>query len=284
MTAPSSVRRGRSVRARRAGRPRSAARHHNLEPLAKAGFIARGVVYILIGLLALAIALGKSAPEADRTGALQAVATHPFGTLILWLLVIGFAAMALWRFAQAYYGVRRRGHRGAAEAQAALRGVLYTVFFIGTLRYVLGRPAPHSTNQQARDFTVTAMTHSYGRVLVLLVGIVIGVVGLAMVRIGATKSFLKDLQLEGASRKTRQAVERLGALGNVARGLVFAGVGVFMIDAAATFDAAKAKGIDATLRSFAHTPVGPLLLVIVAIGLALFGMYSLAEARWHRKI
>jgi hypothetical protein len=79
-------------------------------------------------------------------------------------------------------------------------------------------------------------------------------------------------------------VERLGALGNVARGLVFAGVGVFMIDAAATFDAAKVKGIDATLRSFAHTPVGPLLLVIVAIGLALFGVYSLAEARWHRKI
>jgi hypothetical protein len=284
MTTPSSVRRGRFVRARRVDRPRSAARRHNFEPLAKAGFIARGVVYILIGLLAVAIALGKSAPEADRTGALQAVAAQPFGTLLLWLLVIGFAAMALWRFAQAYYGVHRRGHRGGDEALAAARGVLYTVFFIGTLRYVLGRPAPNSTNQQTRDFTTTAMAHSYGRVLVLLVGIVIGVIGLVMVRIGATKSFMKDLQLEGASSSTRRNVKRLGALGNVARGLVFAGIGVFMIDAAATFDAAKAKGIDATLRSFAHTPVGPLLLVIVAIGLALFGVYSLAEARWHRKI
>jgi hypothetical protein len=284
MTAPSSARRGRYVRGRRVNSARSTARGRNLEPLARAGFIARGVVYILIGLLALAIALGKAAPEADRTGALQAVAARPFGTLILWLLVIGFAAMALWRFAQAYYGVHRRGARGGEEALAAARGVLYTVFFIGTLRYVLGLPAPHSTNQQARDFTTTAMAHGYGRTLVLLVGIVIGVIGLVMVRIGATKSFLKDLRLGGASRRTREGIEWLGTVGNVARGLVFAGIGVFMIDAAATFDAAKAKGIDATLRSFAHTPVGPLLLIIVAIGLALFGVYSLAEARWHRKI
>ena len=284
MAAPSSTRMVGSRRTRRAGRPRRTVRARNLEPLAKAGFVARGAVYILIGILALAIALGKPAPEADRTGALQAVAAQPFGKLLLWLLVIGFCAMALWRFAQAYYGVRRRGHRGGQEALAAARGVLYAVFFIGTLRYVLGLPAPHSTNQQARDFTTTAMAHSYGRILILLVGIVIAVIGLAMVRIGATKSFLKDLQLGRASRRTRKVVERLGVVGNIARGLVFAGVGVFMIDAAATYDANKAKGIDATLRSFAHTPVGPLLLVIVAIGLAVFGVYSLAEARWHRKI
>lgn len=284
MTAPGSTRRARSTRVRRVSRPRGAVRARNLEPLAKAGFIARGVVYILIGVLALAIALGKPAPEADRTGALQTVATQPFGKLLLWLLVIGFAAMALWRFAQAYYGVRRRGHRGGQEALAAVRGVLYTVFFVGTLRYVLGLPAPHSTNQQARDFTTTAMAHSHGRILILLVGIVTAVIGLAMVRIGATKSFLKDLQLSRTSHRTREGVELLGALGNVARGLVFAGVGAFMADAAATYNASKAKGIDATLRSFAHTPVGPILLVIVAIGLALFGVYSLAEARWHRKI
>jgi Domain of Unknown Function (DUF1206) len=284
MAAPSSTRSARPRRTRRVGRPRRTVRARNLEALAKAGFIARGVVYILIGVLALAIALGKPAPEADRTGALQAVATQPFGKLILWLLVIGFAAMALWRFAQAYYGVRRRGHRGGPEALAAVRGALYTVFFIGTLRYVLGLPAPHSTNQQTRDFTATAMAHSYGRILILLVAIVIAAIGLAVIRIGVTKSFLKDLQLGQARRRTREGVEVLGTVGNIARGLVFTGVGVFMVDAAATFDASKAKGIDATLRSFAHTPAGPVLLVVVAIGLALFGVYSLAEARWHRKI
>jgi fumarate reductase subunit D len=274
------------VRGPRTGRsrPRSAARTRNLEPLARVGFVARGLIYILIGLLALAIALGKREPEADRTGALQAVAAHPFGTVILWLLVVGFAAMALWRFAQAYYGVHRRGHHGGEEALAAVRGVLYAVFFVGTLRYVLGAPAPNSTNQQTRDFTATAMAHGYGRALVVLVGLVICVVGLAMIKIGAGRSFREDLQLGGASHRTREAVTWLGVVGNIARGLVFAAIGVFMIDAAVTFDAAKAKGIDATLRTFAHTPAGPLLLVVVAVGLALFGVYSLAESRWHRKI
>lgn len=284
MATPSSARRVRSAPPRRTARPRSAVRARNLEPLATAGFIARGAIYILVGVLALAIAAGKPAPEADRTGALQAVAMQPFGKLILWLLVIGFAAMALWRFAQVYYGVRRRGHRGGEEALAAARGVLYAVFFVGTLRYVLGLPAPHSTNQQAQDFTATAMAHSYGRILIFLVGAVIAVIGLAMLKIGVTRSFLKDLQLGSARRRTRRAVELLGTVGNIARGLVFAGAGAFMIDAAVTYDASKAKGIDATLRSFAHTPAGPFLLVVVAIGLALFGTYSLAEARWHRKI
>jgi preprotein translocase subunit SecG len=284
LSAPGSVRRDRYTRGRRTGRPQAAARARNLDPLAKVGFVARGVVYILIGVLALAIALGKPAPQADRTGALQAVATHPFGTFVLWLLVIGFAAMALWRFAQAYYGVHRRGARGGEEALAAARGVLYTVFFIGTLRYVIGLPPPSSTNQQTHDFTTTAMAHSYGRALVLLVGVVIAVIGLVMIKIGASKSFLKDLQLSQASRRTREGVTWLGTVGNIARGLVFAGIGAFMIDAAVTFDAAKAKGIDATLRTFAHTPVGPLLLGVVAVGLALFGVYSLAEARWHRRI
>ena len=284
MTASSPARRGRSVRGRRTRGPRPAVRARNLEPLARIGFVARGVIYFLIGLLALAIALGKPAPQADRTGALQEVAARPFGTFVLWLLVIGFAAMALWRFAQAYYGVHRRGDRGGQEALAAIRGVLYAVFFVGTLRYVLGSPAPNSTNQQTRDFSATAMAHSYGRTLVFLVGIVIGVVGLAMIKIGARREFLQDLQLSQASRRTRTGIKWLGTVGNIARGLVFAGIGAFMIDAAVTFDPAKAKGIDATLRYLAHTPAGPSLLVAVAIGLAVFGVYSMAESRWHRRI
>jgi hypothetical protein len=72
--------------------------------------------------------------------------------------------------------------------------------------------------------------------------------------------------------------------GNIARGVVFAGLGAFMADAAVRFDPGAAKGMDATLRSFAHTPLGPWLLVVVAIGLALYGAYSMCEARWHRAV
>ena len=254
-----------------------------LEVLALLGFTARGITYILIGLLALAIGSGKAAPEADRTGALQAVGAESYGRIVLWLLVVGFAAMALWRFAQATYGVHgRTAHRGADEAMAFGRGVLYSVFSIGTLKYVRHDQLPQSTNQQSRDFTAQAMQHSGGRLLVGAVGVAIILAGLYLLRTGVTRSFRMDLDLSGASPRTREIVERLGTVGSIARGAVFGAVGVFLVDAAVTYDASKAKGIDATLRSFAHTPLGPWLLIVVAAGLALFGVYSLFEARWHR--
>lgn len=277
-----SVARGRRVH--RTNRSRTANPPHALNALASAGFVARGVTYALIGLLALAIAFGKPAPEADRTGALQEVAVQPFGRILLWLLVIGFAAMALWRFAQAFYGVDGRGRHGADEALAAARGVLYAVFCFGTFEFVRHDTLPQSTNQQSQDFTATAMAHSGGRILVGLVGAVIAGIGVYMIRNGLTRSFRKELQFGNATRRTRTVVERLGVIGNVARGIVFAALGVFMIVAAVRFDPSEAKGIDATLRSFAHTPFGPWLLAVVAVGLFVFGVYSMCEARWHRAV
>jgi hypothetical protein len=284
MTTGSAARRRHVNRTNRVNRSRTANPPHALNGLAAAGFVARGVTYALIGVLALAIAFGKAAPEADRTGALQAVAAQPFGTVLLWLLVIGFAAMALWRFAQAGYGVEGTGHHGAAEAQAAARGVIYAVFCFGTFEFVHENKLPQSTNQQSQDFTATAMAHSGGRILVGIVGAVIAGIGLYMIRNGLTKAFRKDLQFGTASKRTRENVERLGMIGNTARGVVFAAVGVFMIVAAVRFDPAEARGIDATLRSFARTPLGPWLLAVVAVGLFLFGVYSMCEAKWHRSV
>jgi hypothetical protein len=275
---------GSTTRRRQPRRSRSTAPSRTVDMLARLGFTSRGVVYVLIGLLALAIALGKSAPAADRTGALQEVAAQPFGKVLLWLLVIGFGAMALWRFAQAYYGVHGNRKHGGAEILAFIRGVVYVAFFVGTLRFVLDARLPQSGNQQSKDFTVTAMAHTGGRILVIAVGLVIAGIGLYMIRTGLTKAFLKDLRMTGASRRTREGVTALGMIGNIARGAVFTGVGAFMFDAALRFNPSAAKGIDATLRSFAHTPLGPWLLAVVAIGLALFGVYSLCEARWHRTV
>lgn len=263
---------------------RTAAPSHALDLVARLGFTARGVIYVLIGALALAIAFGKRAPAADRTGALQLVAAQPFGKVLLWLLVIGFAAMALWRFAQAGYGVKGDGHHGADEALAACRGVVYAVFSYGTWHFVQQNLLPPSTNQQSADFTAKAMAHSGGRILVVVVGLVIVGIGVYMIRQGVTKAFLDDLRFRGAKARTRSIVEKLGMIGNVARGVVFSAIGVFMVIAAARFDPAQAKGIDATLRTFAHTPLGPWLLAVVAIGMAVFGTYSMCEARWHRSV
>jgi hypothetical protein len=253
-----------------------------MKTLAALGYLARGITYFLIGVLALAIATGKAAPAADRTGALQFLAQQHFGRVLLWLLVIGFAAMALWRFAHVYFALRLHTRHHAEELQSLARGVLYTVFFFGTLHFVQGASAPASSDQNSRDFTAQALSHTGGRALVFIVGAVIAAAGLYMAWKGITKRFLKSLTTTGMSHRTLTAVTWLGTIGNVARGVLFAALGGSMIDAAVRYRPSEAKGTDSVLRSFAHTAFGPVFLIVVAIGLALFGVYSACEARWHR--
>lgn len=270
---------------RRSARSRTeASAAHWLNALARVGFVARGVIYFLIGLLALAIATGKAAPQADRVGALQFIAGQSYGKPLLWALTVGLAAMALWRFAQVFFGIRRHSRQHGEEAQSFARGLIYAVFFVGTLHYAQGAGLPKNSGQQSRDFTAQAMTHSGGRVLVVVVGLVIAAIGLYMLWNGLTHRFLKDLRTASMSRSARTVVTWLGTVGNIARGLLFGALGAFMIDAGLSYKPSEAKGTDAVLRTFAHTAVGPVLLIAVAVGLALFGLFSLCEARWHRDL
>jgi NAD/NADP transhydrogenase alpha subunit len=119
--------------------------------------------------------------------------------------------------------------------------------------------------------------------------VLVGLVGCALIGVGvvlgaraAMRRFLKQLDTAAMSHRTREVVTGLGVGGGVARGIVFAGVGVFALVAAVRYDPHQAKGMDATLRSFAHTPAGPWLLVAIAAGLILFGGFSFASARWRR--
>lgn len=269
-------------RAARSGTEVSAARW--LNAIARVGFVARGVIYFLIGLLALAIVRGEAAPQADRVGALQFIAHQSYGEPLLWALTVGLAAMALWRFAQVFFGIRRHSRRHGDEVQSFARGAIYATFFVATLHYAQGAGLPQNSGQQSRDFTAQAMTHSGGRVLVVVVGLVIVAVGLYMFWNGITCRFLKDLRTGGMSRRAHTVVRWLGTVGNIARGLLFGALGGFMIDAGVSYKPNEAKGTDAVLRTFAHTAVGPMLLIAVAVGLALFGLFSMCEARWHRDL
>jgi hypothetical protein len=126
------------------------------------------------------------------------------------------------------------------------------------------------------------MTYSGGRVLVGLAGIVILAVGVMLARSSWTKEFLQRMNLAGAPTGTRTLVEKLGVVGGVARGAVIALAGVFVLIAAVRFTPSQAEGMDGTLRAFASTPLGPFLLIAVALGLVAFGAFSWCEARWRR--
>jgi hypothetical protein len=240
-------------------------------------------MYALIGILAIEVAVGNGGRKADQSGAVRVVANTPFGGVLLWLLVIGFAGMALWRLSEALYGgPGADGRKASSRLIAAFKTLLYGFIAYGVIKYALGLGAPKSSNKQSVDLTATAMRHPGGRILVGIVGVVLIGVGAWLAWRAFERKFLAELRTGEMSPQTRKVVTFLGRYGGIARGIVFAAAGVFLLIAAVNANAHQAKGIDATLRTFTQTPAGPWLLVLVAIGLILFGGYSFAESRWRR--
>jgi hypothetical protein len=255
-----------------------------LRSLGRAGLIARGVIYIIVGALAVQIAFGKGGKEADRQGALQAVAQKPGGTVLLWLLAIGLAGMALWRFSEAIWGQSQPdGDKATKRLSSLARGVFYSIVCASTIAFTVGAGGPGSSDKKSQDWTGKAM-HNVpgGRWIVLLAGIALVGIGIGIGVSAIRTKFEKKLKIHEMSPRVRKIVVTIGVIGKSTRALLYAAAGVFVAYAAITFDPKKAKGVDGTLRQFAHTPVGPWLLVLVALGLIIFGVYSFCEARWRR--
>ena len=275
-----SVRR-KSSRARMSSR--RAANSRALAWLARAGLAARGTMYVLIGIIAVEIAVGGTQQKADNSGAIRLVAANPFGKVILWLLVIGFAGLTLWRLSEAVFGAAGPdGHKAGTRLASLGKAVLYGVITYGVLKYALGVGAPSSTDKTSKDLTAKALHYPGGQVIVIIAGLIIAGAGLALAYSYFKAKFLKHLQLAGTSPRTRNVVTKLGQTGGVARGVVFCTVGIFLVVAAIQDQPDKAKGIDSALRELARTPLGPWVLIVVAIGLMLFGAYSFCEARWRQ--
>ena len=251
--------------------------------LGRAGFLARGIMYAVIGWIALLIAFHKTSQQADRTGALHELSTTPFGAAALWFLVVGFFGMALWCLSEAVFGTSGDNSKKVSSRLLALgRAVIYAVIGYGVLKYAIGAGAPASSNQQAVDLTATLMAHPGGRIAVAVIGIALAVSGLFIGYQAWRKSFRKKLRLGQMSARTRRIVEWVGRIGGVARGVIFVVAGVFLVVAAVDAKPGQAKGVDSSLRELAKTPAGPWLLVLVAIGLVMFGLFSCCEARWRR--
>jgi uncharacterized protein DUF1206 len=264
-----------SMKARRASGSRPA------QMLARAGLTARGVIYILIGIVAILVAIGQGGGhQADQQGALQLLATQPFGLVALWLLAIGFVGYALWRFSEAAFGVPGEGTGAGPRLKSLGRGLGYASFAYLTFKIIIGQKSNQAGQEQ--DVTASVMHHTGGRFAVGIVGLIIVIGGLAMAVEGARRTFVKNLRTGEMSRQTAALVKRLGTVGTIARGLVFALAGALVIGAAVTFDASKAGGLDTSLHTLRNQPFGEFLLIIAAIGLIAFGLYGLAEARWRR--
>jgi len=267
--------------ARASGTAKRAADSPAARALARAGLTARGILYILIGLVAILVALGQTSQEADQQGALQLLAAQPYGVVSLWLLGIGFAGYALWRLSEAAFGVTGEGYGAGPRLKSLARGLIYAFFAYLTFQVISGSGGGSQTSRQ-QDLTGKVMHHSGGRWLVGIVGLAIVIAGLVLVAEGIRRKFLKFLELSQLSPRARRLVELLGMIGTTARGAVFALAGALVVEAAVTYQPAKAGGIDKALLTLRNQPFGEFLLILAALGLIIFGIYGLCEARWRR--
>ncbi|GIH26173.1 membrane protein [Acrocarpospora phusangensis] len=256
---------------------RRVAEHPVLDRVAKIGFAARGVLYGIIGLVALQIGLGNGGgAEADKSGAIHLVASRPLGGLLLWIMAIGLAGLALWQTGELVFG----SHEPLDRVEAAARVVVYVLLVISLLGLLLQDKRASSTDEQSEDLTRLLFGLSAGPVLVGLLGLGLVAFGVFSVREGWTERFMRHMRV--TEPRTRTTVVKLGKAGYIARGVIAAAAGGLICQAALTYDPEKAVGIDGALRALAATPAGPWLLVVVAGGLVLFAVYCFAEARWHR--
>jgi len=261
---------------------RKAARSDAMTAAARLGLSARAAIYLLMGGLAVAVALGQSRSETDQRGALKEVAQHSGGKVVLVLLALGFAGYALWRYSEAALGVVGEGDGAGPRLKSLVRALIYSSLAVSAVAVLTASGSDQSQGAQQQGLTASVMGHAGGRYLVGAVGLVILAAGVVMVFQGATQDFEKYLAMSQESATTRTAVRRLGTIGTIARGLVIALSGGLVVQAAVTFSPEKARGLDGALRTLAAQPYGKVLLVLAGLGLAVFGVYGFAEARWRR--
>ncbi len=249
--------------------------------LARAGLVARGTVYAVIGILALKLALGGSGGKTtDQQGALKEIAQQPFGKALLVLTAIGLAGYAFWRLLRAALGHGPEQRDGGLDrVGGAASGIAYAVLCFTAVKIVVGARTGSGTPKQA---TGGVLDWSLGPLLVGGSGVVLLGVAVYQAHQGLSRDFLEDSKTEEMSDHAQHTFTVLGTFGHVARAVVFALVGVGLVKAALDYDPQKAVGLDGALRKLADASYGPWLLGLTAAGLIGFAAYSFADARFRR--
>jgi|SRR5579864_39795 len=254
------------------------ARSDGFEWLSRAGFVARGLVYGIIGILAVKLALGSGGQSASQKGALQAIAHQPFGHFLLLLVAIGLAGYSLWRLTRAILGHGPEGSdSGFDRVAAAASGIVYAGLCALAVEILLGSSGSSSSGNAKGVFGWPA-----GVWLVGIAGAVLIAVGLYQGYRGVSHDFLEDSKTEEMSPGVRSWIKWIGAFGYLSRMVVFGLVGVFLIKASIDYNPSKAVGLDGALARLRDSAYGPYMLGVVATGLIAFGLYSLSDARYRR--
>jgi hypothetical protein len=252
--------------------------------LARGGYAARGVVYLIVGGLAVLAALGGGGRTTDSEGALRTLLQQPFGAALLALVALGLVGYASWRLVQAIadpdaHGANAKGLaiRGGLLVSAVTHSLL--ALFALSLIFGWGSSVGGGGDSGARDWTAWLLLQPFGRWLVALSGVAVIGAGIAHMIKGYRAEFTEYLRMDPATLEKLSPICRFGL---IARGIVFLIIGGFLVVAAWRFSSGDVVGLQGALQTLQQQPYGWILLAVVALGLFAFDVYSLIEARYRR--
>jgi len=255
-----------------------------VERLARLGYAAKGIVYAIVGVLAVQAAVGSGGKTTDTTGALGTVAAQPFGKILLILLTLGLIGYVIWSFVQAIKDPEHKSDDAKSWARRlgyAFTGLAYGSLAISAIQLIRGSGGGGGGNSQ-EDWTARVLAQPFGQWLVGLTGAFIIGLGFYQFYKAYKAKFRKQMKLQEMTSTEEMWATRIGRFGEAARGIVFTIIGFFLIQAARQSDPNEVRGLDGALQALAQQPYGPWLLGIVALGLVAYGIHMGVQARYRR--
>lgn len=254
-----------------------------VDGIARAGYVAKGIVYAAVGVLAAQAAFGNGGKTTGTGGALESIGSQPLGKIVLFLLALGLVGYALWKLVQGIMDPDKKG----SDVQGVVRRVAYggsALIHLGiafsALEELFGAEGQSTTLDQ---WTAWVMSYQppLGQILVALVGLGVISVGLYQFYAGATARFKSDMSSYHMDQAAHWAM-LTGRIGTVARAIVILVAGFFVLSAAWQADPGQTRGLGGTLETLVRQPYGPYLLGVVAVGLITYGVFMLVVARYRQ--
>ncbi|MDO9355264.1 MAG: DUF1206 domain-containing protein [Solirubrobacteraceae bacterium] len=249
---------------------------------ARVGLIALGVVHLLVGWLALQLALGSSEGSADSGGAMQQLAETSVGKPLLWLLVLGFVALVLWKLAEAAVGHKDEDDekkRAGKRVFSAGKAVIFGILAFSAAKAASGSSGGGGNSKQ-ESLTGKLMEAPLGQGLVGLVGLALIGYGAFYVYRGWKEKFREQLEAGAGGGHVGSAIITVGKVGHIAKGFAIAVLGVLVVVAAVQHDPEKSGGLDDALKELLSQPSGHVLVGIIGVGIACYGLYCFGRAKY----
>ena len=256
--------------------------HPGITIVGRVGWFAKGLVYLVAGVLALMVAMRSlgwkkgDSGEASPTGAIKEVAHHNFGGPALVILGVGLIVYALWRLVSAIMPGSHEMKIVVLRVAYVISAIMYATFAFTAFQVLSQSPSEQNGNSKVTDISRSIMKNGFGRVLIGVAGAVLIGAGIYRINKGRKEDVTQELDMSAMSGPRREWTRRLGAIGEIGRGVALALIGYFLLRAALSYDAGQATGLDGALRRAAETSWSRILVIVVAIGFMCYGVFCLA--------